>query len=175
MKSGIHRRPRPSDPGGYLTKQMIKQDAPSGRLVPEERSTKLPREIDVMNSNTIDEFAFYAFIPVATGSSFGWGATKEAAVEQAFMALVMDWSCYVKVWDRTVKFYAVSADDFDSISIDYDNTLHVKRDDEDEYRTKSFEWRCEVEIPAEPKRWGDGTYAKARKIARAASKEWTKL
>ena len=128
-----------------------------------------------MNSNTTDEFAYYAYVPVATGSSFGWGATKEAAVVQAAMALLMDWSPYVHVWDRSVKFYGVAADDFDEISIDYDNTLHVKRDDEDGYRTKPIEWRCEVDMPLKPKRWGDGTYAKARKIAKAASKEWTEL
>ena len=91
------------------------------------------------------------------------------------MALLMDWSPYLKVWDRSVKFYGVSAHDFDSITIDYDNTLHVKRDDEDEYRTKPIEWRCEVDIPPEPKRWGDGTYAMARKIAKAATKQWTEL
>ena len=128
-----------------------------------------------MNSNTTDEFAYYAFIPVATGSSWGWGATKEAAVEQAFMALLMDWSHHVKVWDRSVKFYGVAAHDFDSVSISYDNTLHVKRDDESEYRDKPIEWRCEVDIPLEPKRWGDGTYAMARKIAKAATKQWSEL
>ena len=50
-------------------------------------------------------------------------------------------------------------------TIDYDNTLHVKRDDEEEYRDKPIRWHCKA-TPLKPKRWGDGSWAKARKIAR---------